>query len=347
MFAVLVLMGCSSEKSRTESVLLEGVTYSVYKEDGNIIHVIAMARPLTVTLNVIKAGRSLKAIQPLSEIVRSKNPIAAINGDFFLEDGIPSGALMESGTWIKEGSESWSAIALDEKGNPEIGAPQFSGEILVRNKKVSIDGINRTRRENETVLYNSFFGNSTGTNSYGMEITLKPKSFHKDTMLAYIVDIDSTGNHAVSDSTWIISIHGQLSNSNFRLGENLQIILPARGIKNMIGGYPVLVKNKKSLIDASMLTKEFVTNKNARTAVGYNSQTIFLVCVDGRQPNYSSGMSLPELADWLIVLGCESALNLDGGGSTTMWIKGKIVNRPSDGGLERLISTALMVSEKI
>jgi exopolysaccharide biosynthesis protein len=70
-----------------------------------------------------------------------------------------------------------------------------------------------------------------------------------------------------------------------------------------------------------------------------------MVCVDGGQPNTSSGMTLTELADFMKSLGCESALNLDGGGSTTMVIRNRAVNRPSDG-QERNISSALMVRKK-
>ena len=53
--------------------------------------------------------------------------------------------------------------------------------------------------------------------------------------------------------------------------------------------------------------------RHPRTAVGMNADSIFWVVVDGRQPELSVGVSLPELAALMMDLGCTDALNLDGG----------------------------------
>ena len=65
--------------------------------------------------------------------------------------------------------------------------------------------------------------------------------------------------------------------------------------------------------------------------------------VDGRQPRYSVGVTLLEAARLMRALGASEALNLDGGGSTTMVVAGQLVNRPSDG-TERAVSDALVVA---
>ena len=67
------------------------------------------------------------------------------------------------------------------------------------------------------------------------------------------------------------------------------------------------------------------------------------VVVDGRQPGHSVGMSLPELTALSRRLGLVDALNLDGGGSTTMVVKGAVVNRPSDPLGPRPVSDAIVV----
>ena len=64
--------------------------------------------------------------------------------------------------------------------------------------------------------------------------------------------------------------------------------------------------------------------------------------VDGRQPDWSIGVTLPRLAEYMVSLGCEEAINLDGGGSTEIWLNGRILNRPCYGH-ERLTATALAV----
>ena len=69
-----------------------------------------------------------------------------------------------------------------------------------------------------------------------------------------------------------------------------------------------------------------------------------MVTVDGRQPGVSVGMNLQELAEYLLSLGATDAMNLDGGGSTTMFLDGRVVNTPSDKEGERKIGDAILVT---
>jgi exopolysaccharide biosynthesis protein len=88
----------------------------------------------------------------------------------------------------------------------------------------------------------------------------------------------------------------------------------------------------------------FVNDGHPRTAIAkLKSEQVLLVTVDGRQPGESIGMSLTMLADLLIEFGAIEAINLDGGGSTTMVIKNKIVNKPSDATGERPVSDAILI----
>ena len=67
-----------------------------------------------------------------------------------------------------------------------------------------------------------------------------------------------------------------------------------------------------------------------------------LVVVDGRQPGYSRGMTLRELAEVMQSIGVQNAINLDGGGSSEMVVNGLVASRPADG-QERRVSNALVV----
>ena len=94
---------------------------------------------------------------------------------------------------------------------------------------------------------------------------------------------------------------------------------------------PLLVKNG---IKGHLPLTSLVTVRHPRTAVGTNGKhKVIFLTLDGRTPE-ARGLSLYELADLMISLGCDDAVNLDGGGSTTMWIKGKpwngVVNMPCD-----------------
>ncbi|NLH76279.1 MAG: phosphodiester glycosidase family protein, partial [Acidobacteria bacterium] len=81
-----------------------------------------------------------------------------------------------------------------------------------------------------------------------------------------------------------------------------------------------------------------------RTAVGVRADgRLLLVTVDGRQPEHSVGMSIAELAALIGELGAVEALNMDGGGSTTMVVGGRVVNGPSDLTGERPVGDALLL----
>jgi exopolysaccharide biosynthesis protein len=82
--------------------------------------------------------------------------------------------------------------------------------------------------------------------------------------------------------------------------------------------------------------------RHPRTALGWNDEHFFLVVVDGRQEALSVGMTYRELAALMRRLGCTHAMNLDGGGSSTLWLGGRIMNSPSDG-RERPVANSLIV----
>jgi len=91
------------------------------------------------------------------------------------------------------------------------------------------------------------------------------------------------------------------------------------------------------------ITAGFDTTRHPRTMIGEDGTSIWLVTVDGRQPWLSLGMSFAELQGLARRLGLRSALNLDGGGSTTMVVRGVIVNNPSDPAGPRPVSDAIVV----
>ena len=68
-----------------------------------------------------------------------------------------------------------------------------------------------------------------------------------------------------------------------------------------------------------------------------------MITVDGRTEQ-SGGLDLYDLAKYLLELGAIDAMNLDGGGSTTMFLDGKVVNKPSDKEGERKVGDAIVVT---
>jgi hypothetical protein len=91
----------------------------------------------------------------------------------------------------------------------------------------------------------------------------------------------------------------------------------------------------------------FINMRHPRTIIGVDRQGfIWLVAIDGRQIERSLGMSFPDLQRLCDRLELTDALNLDGGGSTTMVVKGTVVNKPSDATGPRPVSDAILVSAR-
>ena len=116
--------------------------------------------------------------------------------------------------------------------------------------------------------------------------------------------------------------------------------------EDITNGVPQLIKDGKIDItwEQEKTTKSFVETRHPRTAVAKLKDGKFLmITVDGRSES-SGGIGLQDLAGYLLSLGAIDAMNLDGGGSTTMFLDGKVVNHPSDKEGERKVSDAILVT---
>ncbi len=115
----------------------------------------------------------------------------------------------------------------------------------------------------------------------------------------------------------------------------------------------VIVSGPILLIDGEILPLEnsdFVKKRHPRSCVcKTSSNSILFITIDGRSKS-ASGMNLKELQQFLLRIKCIDAINLDGGGSTTLWvndgIEKKIVNHPSDKEGERAVANILLIKNK-
>lgn len=131
-----------------------------------------------------------------------------------------------------------------------------------------------------------------------------------------------------------------------RLGTSMKDWSRAR---DAVGGAGLLLLNGRELHEwgDEQLSAGFDTTRHPRTMIGVDAAgAIWLVTVDGRQPALSLGMNFAELQTLARRLGLSSALNLDGGGSTTMVVKGSVINHPSDETGPRKVSDAILVFPK-
>jgi exopolysaccharide biosynthesis protein len=162
-----------------------------------------------------------------------------------------------------------------------------------------------------------------------------------------------TGNRTISytrpDSLKWAKSRSVANGALVLFGNDSLVIEPARSDKYyeeslsesavMVAGPLLIHRSKLQPLPNVSLTND----RNPRTCIGINNGFIILATIDGRSPT-AAGMTLSETQRFFSRLKCTSALNLDGGGSTTFWINGPgIVNHPSDREGERPVSDIVFV----
>lgn len=318
-----------------------------------------------VRLDVHHALDKAIGLETTSSIATRKGAVAAINAGFFRLDksefaGDASGILIINGTLFSEpvGPRAFltvlngksSAVYFDRASKRE-----FWLELSWKHR-LNLDGINRERKPGEIIVYLPEFGPTTLTPDDGVEVVVEKI---KSKQL-----IRGKGNNPIPSDGFIISASGEAArkleevlilNRNIKSSANFSDVPYDRRIEeidklsemDVVGGLPQLIKDGKIDItwEQEKAAKAFVENRHPRTAVAKLKDGKFLMMtVDGRQPGVSVGMSLQELAEYLFSLGAVDAMNLDGGGSTTMFLDGKVVNSPSDKEGERKIGDAILVT---
>jgi len=282
-------------------------------------------------------------------------PVAAINGDFFEKSkdyaGCPRDLQIREGEVVSDPA-GHSCFWIDAQGNPRMTNVFSRFRVVWPNGKATPAGLNRQRTNNAVMLYTSVIGKSTRT-SGGIEYVLERWGENPwlplragETYQARVRAVLAAGNSALERDTLVVSVPPNLVAALPALppGATLKVVTETipdlAGAEFAIGGGPALVQEGKL-----MEWGNWVLIRHPRSAVGWNKTHFFLVEVDGRQIDLSLGMTFPELAQYMLKLGCDHALNFDGGGSATLWALGSVRNSPSEG-QERPAPNALVVVKK-
>ncbi|HRI15560.1 MAG TPA: phosphodiester glycosidase family protein [Verrucomicrobiota bacterium] len=275
-------------------------------------------------------------------------PLAAINGDFYdTEDepfpGDPRGLFITRGELVSAPAPR-DCFWIDRAGKPHIGIVRSGFQLTWPDGAVTPFGLNEDSSDAEAVLFTRAAGKAAELRR-GNRVVLERAGDGPWLPLrvgeTYLAKAGT--NSGVSTSSLVLAVSSKLRGQIRQLssGGTVQIstktIPDLTGVTTAIGGGPALVRGGKALAVRALKSNE----RHPRSALGWNAQYYFFVVVDGRQES-SDGMTLPELGAYLAKLGCEEAMNLDGGGSTELWLRGRILNRPCYG-QERRMATGLAV----
>ena len=326
----------------------EGLEFLVYHKNG-IMAFAVIADHEKYQLRQILAKNQVHGRATVSQMTKNLNDIAIINASYFMPSGSLIGVTKLDGEIIGIDEFYRSAIGIYDDGSTVFGRVRYQGEIDFYGDKIPINYVNWERGENALVVYNSYFGATTGTNNFGVEIVVE------DGVITNI--FYDKGNNAIPAGGYIISAHGTATEffKTARLYDEIKIdqqILSEdadfNSIPNVIGAGPRLVMDGNIFItaDAEKFPADIRVGRAPRSAVGVTAYGDYIFAVvDGRQA-HSKGCTLQEWAEILLnEFGAFNAINLDGGGSTELIVKDKLVNKPSDG-RERMVGNALVILPK-
>jgi hypothetical protein len=304
--------------------------------------------------------------------------IAAVNADFFdLTTGenennqVVDGEVMKAVPITDSPFDSLHTIhsqfGVTCDGRPLIERFSFAGAVLTPPPAVAVlplDAVNFRPRGAATVLYTARYGTTPGDSAAGLTVELPFRIADRrgDTLL-----LQSTGAPRAGGGLTIPTGQAVLSGSgvaaemvrrlggSLTSGASLRVVtafVPKHGrLCTLVGGWPRLVIDGRSIADSVDRLEgtfpRFSVTRHPRAGIGFSrdSSTLYLITVDGRSES-SSGMSLAELASLMQTLGVAQGLNLDGGGSTTLVVRGQVVNHPSDSTGERTIGNAILITRR-
>lgn len=311
---------------------IPGSSYLDYITGRRSIHVIEID-PQLYDIKPIKALDNGIGRESVLSINTRYGAAASVNGGFFsiggTFDGKACGALK---------IHDWYALPTKPRGcigwSLENQNPLMDRLLIgITVDHMPLDGLNRPRKEGEVVLFTPSFHRTTLTNPDGEEVVIVD---------GVVQSIAKGGSTKIPENGYILSIQEKHSLFNtFEVGMPLRVdiqINPLTGITSpeewesldyIVGGTPLLLYNYEKMIDleSEQTIPTFLSHRHARTAVGIlpDGHWIFVV-VD--KTGLFDGMTIPELSDLMVQLGCAHALNLDGGGSSTMVYDGIIKNSP-------------------
>ncbi len=336
-----------------------GVEYShLVRAQPWSIHVLRID-PSQAVLDVFHARDHAVGLERVSELAARRNAIAAINGGYFRTTGTfagdSTGTLQIDGKILSEPDRGRAAVGLvrTRQGGTRLimGHVAWRGSVKAGNTTRRLNGLNRPRGANELVLFTPEFNETTLTDGTGTEVLVRDGRVVEIRADAGSTPIPRDGFVVSATGTAAVWLRTLATGTRVRAAVGLEPVddlprNPWRDAEDILGAGPKLVTAGRVDItgEREKIAPAFVTDRHPRSAIASLADgRVLLVVVDGRQPELSVGMSLDELARVLIELGAVDAINLDGGGSTTMVVKGKLLNHPSDPTGERPVSDAIVI----
>ena len=305
----------------------------------NVVEVNKNLNP-NIEINPKLSSSKLSSKSTITTIAKKNNSIAAINGTYFKpQTGVPLGTLMINGKLYTGPVYNRVAMGIFDNGF-DMARIELNAVLKTSKGDLKIDNINQPRMLSTYVLaYSPEWGPfAPATPQYGIQMAIEEGKITSISTQA--LPIPENGYVIVGPKEKLEKIF-----DSKKVDLEIKTIPNWESVNHIISGGPYLVKNGEIFIDTTEQKLGAIGGKNPRTAIGYTEEgDLIMVAVDGREGE-SVGMTLKELAGFMQSVGCINAMNLDGGGSTVMYVNGHVVNNPKvRGGIA--LSNALTIDLK-
>lgn len=291
-----------------------------------------------------RRGAGGRGLATVSRLARDAGARIAINATYFGGRGQSLGLVRVDGDVLSGPLLGRTALAFGGVGSlPAIGRVAFGGALQFPDgATLAADGFNQPRSSEQVVVYNDRHGFRTGTAEVpgAVEWAIDASG--------HVVEMASS-DCAIPEGGWVVSAHGHALDfltPRLELGANVRFVPTLDRLlapyPHALGGGPRLVAQGRVQVGSveERFRPDVARSLAPRTAVATTRRPSWLfVVAEGREVD-AVGLSLEELATFLVERGAEDALNFDGGGSSTLVVDGQVLNHPTDG-QERPVANAL------
>ena len=291
-----------------------------------------------IKVEPVLASATLSRKASITAMARRNNSLVAVNGAFFLpQTGCPLGTMMVDKKLYTGPVFNRVAMGIFDDGF-KMDRVKLNANLKCGWHNIKIDNINQPRMSVAyTLCYTPDWGTMAPvTPKNGLQVVVSDGKVISITKQRSPIPLN--GFVLVGPATNLLPL---------KINDKVELdvkTLPAwENVNHIISGGPYLVKDGQVYVDIQEQKLLAIGGRNPRTAIGYTKDNRFImITADGREGS-SIGMTLKELAYYMKQLGCVNAMNLDGGGSTVMYVKGAIANKPPvQGGIA--LSNALTIS---
>lgn len=333
--------------------------YAKYSPNSSVL-------PIVVSGNTVWG---LKNIRKIDEYMKSigTNALLGINASFFsFETGIPMGIEISEGRIITKDTESYDTIGFNADGTAFIAPLKVTTVLKFNEVELEISHINKYNQETTPIinLYTPDFDENNHNEIPSLTLILDNIDGFLgigETLSATVCDkFTYQGAVKIPEGQFLLTLNENSDEELFNklnsleIGDKVHISSVQEGDIRFENAIYAMGSVGERLITNGVISDGFKDGTAPRTAVGITENgEIILYVIDGRQSGYSYGVKMETLAKRLKELGCVDAINLDGGGSTSLLgvypgnNESEVINSPSGSNLRNCANYLFLRSNEL